>query len=49
MSRRLDHETLKAYQASLAFITWLESILVAWIKPNSRCRLHDRSFGSESD
>ena len=27
MSRRLDHEKLEVYQASLAFITWLESIL----------------------
>lgn len=27
MSRRLDHEKLEVYQASLSFITWLESIL----------------------
>jgi hypothetical protein len=49
MSRRLDHEKLEVYQASLEFITWLESILVALIKANSRYRLHDQSLGSESD
>ncbi len=27
MNRRLDHETLEDYQASLTFITGLESIL----------------------
>ena len=27
MNRRLDHEKLEVYQASLAFISWLEPIL----------------------
>jgi len=27
MNRRLDHEKLEVYQASLAFIAWLEPIL----------------------
>jgi hypothetical protein len=51
MSRRLDHDKLEiqVYQTALAFITWLESILVALININSKCCSHDRSLGSESD
>jgi hypothetical protein len=48
-SRRLHQDKLEVYQASLAFIVWLESILVALIKASAKCRLHDRSLGNRSD
>ncbi len=46
MNRRLDHETLEVYQASLTFITWLESILRGIPKSLAVADLLDRTSTS---
>ena len=36
-----DHEKLEVYQASLAFVAWLEPMLVGLIRANPDYRLHE--------
>jgi hypothetical protein len=49
MNRRPDRDKPEVCQASPAFNTSPESILVVLISANARCRIHDRSLASRSD